>query len=226
MKCVIIDDEPFAHQVLEHYINHTPGLELKAKFRNTVEAFEYLGKANIDLLFLDIEMPLVNGIHFLSMLPNPPQTIFTTAHKQYAYEGFELNAIDYLLKPFSFERFTRAISKTINLAADKQEIGIRHLVIKDKEGMLNLNQQHILYIEGCKDYVKISTDNKVHIIYHTLKGILEKLDSRYFIQAHRSYIVNRIHIERIQRDTILLNNKTYIPIGEHYRKQLLEQISK
>lgn len=224
MTCVIIDDEPYAHQVLEHYINQTPGLELKAKFRNAVEAFEYLGKSKIDLLFLDIEMPLVNGIHFLSMLPNPPQTIFTTAHKQYAYEGFELNAIDYLLKPFSFERFTRALNKSSILAVEKLNTSVRYLVIKEKEGLLNLNQQHILYIEGCKDYVKISTVDKVHIIYHTLKGMLEKLDLRDFMQAHRSYIVNRIHVERIQQDTILMQNKVLIPIGQHYRKRLLEQM--
>jgi two-component system response regulator LytT len=225
MKCVIIDDEPFAHQVLEHYINQTPGLELKAKFRNTVEAFEYLGKSQIDLLFLDIEMPLVSGIHFLGMLTNPPQTIFTTAHKQYAYEGFELSAIDYLLKPFSFERFTKAINKASGGSVEKADVSIHNLVIKDKEGMLNLNQQHILYIESCKDYVKIITDSQTHIIYHTLKGILEKLNSRDFIQAHRSYIVNRIYINRVRQDTIMLHDKTIIPIGQHYRKQLLEQIN-
>ncbi|MEJ7558597.1 MAG: LytTR family DNA-binding domain-containing protein [Pedobacter sp.] len=225
MKCVIIDDEPFAHQVLEHYISQTPGLELKAKFRNTVEAFEYLGKSKIDLLFLDIEMPLINGIHFLSMLPNPPQTIFTTAHKQYAFEGFELSALDYLLKPFSFERFTKAINKASIGSGEKSDMAVHNLVIKDKEGMLNLNQQHILYIEGCRDYVKIITDNQTHIIYHTLKGILEKLNSRDFIQAHRSYLVNRIHVNRIHQDGLMMHDKTVIPIGQHYRKQLLEQIN-
>ena len=225
MKCVIIDDEPFAHQVLEHYIMQIPGLELKAKFRNTVEAFEYLGKNQIDLLFLDIEMPLVNGIHFLSALPNPPQTIFTTAHKQYAYEGFELSAVDYLLKPFSFERFTKAVNKAGNGTKDKADAAIHNLVIKDKQGLLNLNQQHILYVEGCKDYVKIITESQTHIIYHTLKGILEKLNPKDFIQAHRSYIINKIHINRIQQDTLILHDKTFIPIGQHYRKQLLEHMN-
>jgi DNA-binding LytR/AlgR family response regulator len=224
MKCVIIDDEPFAHQVLEHYIDQTPGLVLKAKFRNTVEAFEYLGKQEIDLLFLDIEMPLVTGIHFLSVLPNPPKTIFTTAHKQYAYEGFELNAVDYLLKPFSFERFTKAVEKVGSLVESKPESAVNTLVIKDKQGLLNINQQHILYVEGCRDYVKIATDKQTHIIYHTLKGILEKLNSKDFIQAHRSYLVNRLHINRIQQDTLVMQDKTIIPIGQHYRKQLLEQM--
>lgn len=100
MRCVILDDEPLAHQVLAHYISETPGFTLIAKFRNAVEAFEYLGKNKVDLLFLDIEMPLVNGVDFLKALTDPPKTIFTTAYKQYAFEGFELNAIDYLLKPF------------------------------------------------------------------------------------------------------------------------------
>lgn len=222
MKCVIVDDEPFAHQVLEHYINQTAGLVLKAKFRNTVEAFEYLGKQEVDLLFLDVEMPLVTGIHFLSVLPNPPKTIFTTAHKQYAYEGFELNAVDYLLKPFSFERFSKAVEKAGNMAGPKAEPAVNTLVIKDKNGLLNINQQHILYVEGCRDYVKIVTMQQTHIIYHTLKGILERLNAQDFIQAHRSYLVNRLHINRIQQDHLIMHDKTILPIGQHYRKQLLD----
>jgi two-component system response regulator LytT len=108
--------------------------------------------------------------------------------------------LHYLLKPFSFERFTKAISKASIASGEKSDMAVHNLVIKDKEGMPNLTQQHILYLEGCRDYVKIITDNQTHIIYHTLKGILEKLNSRDFIQAHRSYLVNRIHINRIHQD--------------------------
>ncbi len=194
---MILDDEPLAHQVLEHYIAETPGLTLLAKFRNAMEAFEYLGKHQADLLFLDIEMPLVNGITFLKALSNPPRTIFTTAYKQYAYEGFELDAVDYLLKPFSFERFTKAVQKVKgDLDTEKEDL-LNTLLVKDKQGSQIIKQQDIIYVEGCRDYVKIITEERQHIIYHTLKGILEKLNPSYFVQTHRSYIVDKTFISRM-----------------------------
>lgn len=122
-RCVILDDEPFAHQVLEHYINQIPQLQLIGKYRNAVEAFEYLSHNEVDLLFLDVEMPLINGVTFLKALTVAPKTIFTTAYKQYAFDGFELNAIDYLLKPFSFERFKR-ISGEMLILSNKSFIPI------------------------------------------------------------------------------------------------------
>src|ERR1700712_5772455 len=156
IKCVILDDEPFAHQVLEHYIAETPGLVLAAGYRNAVEAFEYLGKHKTDILFLDIEMPLVNGITFLKALPNPPKTIFTTAYKQYAFEGFELDAVDYLLKPFSYDRFVKAVNK-VKEAGPPAEPVASVLIIKDKDSLLSLKQADILYVEGLKDYARIVT---------------------------------------------------------------------
>src|ERR1700744_2943091 len=147
MKCVIVDDEPLAHKVLEHYIAETPGMQLVAKFRNAVEAFEYLGRHQVDLLFLDIEMPLVNGIHFLKALSNPPKTIFTTAYKEYAFDGFELDAVDYLLKPFSFERFTKAVQKAKTEGGAKKDSLTDTLTIKDKQSLLVLKQQDIVYVE-------------------------------------------------------------------------------
>lgn len=222
MKCIIIDDEPLAHQVLEHYITQTPGLHLAAKFRNAVEAFEYLQAGNpAELLFLDIEMPLVNGIHFLKALKNPPPTIFTTAYKQYAYEGFELEAIDYLLKPFAYERFLKAVQKAQAGALNVPEATANDvLLLKDGQGSLLLKQMDIIYLEGCRDYVKIFTAEKTHIIYHTLKGLLEKLNPGTFIQVHRSYIVNKTRISRIVQDNLILSDQTFIPIGPNYKKAL------
>jgi two-component system response regulator LytT len=223
IKCVILDDEPLAHQVLEHYIAQTPGLVLTASYRNAVEAFEFLTKHQTGILFLDIEMPLVNGITFLKALPNPPKTIFTTAYKQYAFEGFELDAVDYLLKPFSYDRFIKAVTKT-GCFSESTEASSGTLMIKDKRGMLNLKQQDIIYIEGCKDYIKIITAETTYIIYHTLKNILEKLDPQLFTQAHRSYIVNRNYINRIQPDELILSNQTFIPIGKVYKKSLISKL--
>lgn len=221
MRCVILDDEPFAHQVLEHYINETPELMLLAKFRNAVEAFEYLSKNQIDLLFLDIEMPLVDGVSFLKALTEKPRTIFTTAYKQYAFEGFELGVVDYLLKPFSYERFSQAIQK-MKVVANVSAYELDTLIIKDKNGLINLKQRDIIYVEGCKDYIKIVMDQEVHIIYHTLKGMLDKLNPTLFLQTHRSYLVNKTYINRIIQENIILSNQTFIPIGQLYKKGVIK----
>ena len=223
MKCVILDDEPFAHQVLTHYINATPGLAVVASFRNAVEAFEYIGKNPVDLLFLDIGMPLINGVDFLKALPNAPKTIFTTAYKHYAFDGFELNAIDYLLKPFSYERFSRAVDK-LTVAAKAPIYDT--LLVKEKDGIINLKQADILYIEGRKDYVKILTTGKTYLIYQTLKATLEKLNKNIFLQSHRSYIVNRMHVKQIKQDMLVLVNNTFVPIGPSYKKELIADINR
>ena len=222
MTCVILDDEPFAHQVLKHYIDDTPGMILVAAFRNAVEAYDYLGKTKVDLLFLDIEMPLINGISFLKALPDAPQTIFTTAYKQYAFDGFELDAVDYLLKPFSYERFIKAVGKTTKASAQPVH---ETLLVKDKEGIINLKQVDVLCIEGCKDYVKVVTAEKTYLIYQTLKGTLQKLDQHMFLQCHRSYIVNRTHIVRIHQDNLIISNQTFIPIGQSYKKTLFTSLN-
>lgn len=224
MKCVILDDEPFAHDVLKHYIEQTPGMTLVAQFRNSVEAFEYLGNHQIDLLFLDIEMPLVNGVSFLKALKHKPNTIFTTAFKDYAFEGFELGVADYLLKPFSYERFVRAIEK-LSPVSEAGNAFEDQLVIRVKDGYFTLKQQDIKLVEGNKDYIKIITTTETHLLYHTLKGILEKLNPKYFVQSHRSYVVNKLFIARIVQDNLILNDQQFIPIGLSYKKQLLEKLS-
>ena len=225
MKCVILDDEPFAHQVLEHYINQQPRLQLVAGFRNSVQAYEYLNNHKVDLLFLDIEMPLINGINFLSALTHKPNTIFTTAYKEYAFEGFELGVVDYLLKPFSYERFVKAIDK-INQTTDVSVPVADMLVIKEKDSLLNIKQQDIIYIEGCKDYIKIITSDRQFIIYHTLKGILQRLNADVFLQTHRSYIVNKAHIARITQEKLIMLNETVIPIGQSYKQAFFKGINK
>lgn len=225
MKCVILDDEPFAHQVLEHYINQLPRLQLVAGFRNSVQAYEYLNNHKVDLLFLDIEMPLINGINFLSALAHKPNTIFTTAYKDYAFEGFELGVVDYLLKPFSYERFVKAIDK-ISQTTDMSLPVADMLVIKEKDSLLNIKQHDIIYIEGCKDYIKIITSDRQFIIYHTLKGILQRLNTDVFLQTHRSYIVNKAHIVRITQEKLIMLNETVIPIGQSYKHAFFKGINK
>lgn len=225
MNCIIIDDEPMAHQVLEHYIDQTPGLQHLASFRNAVEAFEYLSNHKVDLLFLDIEMPLVNGLHFLKALTTKPKTIFTTAYKQYAFESYELDAIDYLLKPFSYDRFIKAVNKAGLSNTPSEELQINYLLIKDGQSLLNLKQQDIIYIEGSKDYVKLYTNEKFYLVYQTLKGILGQLNAGHFLQAHRSYIVNKSHVQRIVDNNLILSNQSFIPIGPLYKKDFLEAMN-
>lgn len=225
MNCIIIDDEPLAHQVIAHYINKMPGLTLDASFRNTVEAFEYLNRKNTDLLFLDIEMPLVNGIHFLKSLADPPATIFTTAHKQYAFEGFELNAVDYLLKPFSYERFVKAVEKAESLRMTTRNHQNNILHVKDGKGTQIINQMNITHIEGCGDYVKIFTPNRMFMIYHTLKALREKLDKDLFLQVHRSYIINTSKVISIMPNNLLLENQISVPLGQSFKKEAVEKLS-
>ncbi len=225
MNCIVIDDEPMAHQVLEHYISQTPGLQHLASFRNAVEAFEYLGRHKVELLFLDIEMPLVNGLHFLKALTVKPKTIFTTAYKQYAFESYELDAVDYLLKPFSYERFMKAVNKAGLSKTAAENDFTKHLLIKDGQSLLNLKQQDIIYIEGSKDYVKVFTNEKSYLVYQTLKGILGQLKPKQFLQAHRSYIVNKNHVQRIVDNRLILDNQATVPIGPLYKKELLEAMN-
>ncbi len=226
MICIIIDDEPLAHQVLQHYIGETPGLTLAASFRNSIEAFEYLSKNRVDLLFLDIEMPLVNGLHFLKALTEPPATIFTTAYKQYAYDGFELNAVDYLLKPFSYERFVTAVQKAEKLTMNARQLQSSTLSVKEGNSVQLISQTDIIYVEGFGDYVKIHTAYKTYITYHTLKGILEKLERTLFLQVHRSHIVNKTQVNRIMPDALILKDQTFLPIGLSFKKEVLALLSK
>jgi two-component system response regulator LytT len=223
MKCVVLDDEPYAHQVLEHYIGETPGITLVSKFRNAVEAFEYLGKNKVELLFLDIEMPLVNGLAFLKALKDPPNVIFTTGSKEYAFEGFELNAVDYLLKPFSYERFVKALAK-LELSSQHPNESALNILLKVKDGMISVKQQDILFIEGCKDYVKVVTAETSYIVYKTLKSMLSKLSQNFFVQAHRSYLVNKLHVNRIAEKSLYLSEESIIPIGKLYKKTLLANL--
>lgn len=218
MKCVVLDDEPLALQVLEHYISQIPHLKLTASFRNAIEAYEYLSKHRIELLFLDIEMPLVNGIHFLKALPQKPKTIFTTAYKQYAFDGFELDVIDYLLKPFSYERFLHAINKLEN-NADKPPIKKNPLFVKIRGVLIQLYQEDILYVESARDSIKSITLNGDYQLYYTLKGFSVKLGDQ-FLQIHRSFIINKLYIKNMETRKVTLTNYKTLPIGKSFQAQV------
>jgi DNA-binding LytR/AlgR family response regulator len=229
IRCLIADDELIAHQILEQYILQTPGLMLVAKCRNALEAFAKLEQHAIDLIFLDIEMPLVNGITFLKTLTNPPKVIFTTAYANYALEGYDLNVTDYLLKPFSYERFVKAVEKvkqviqpaTGTIPTD-QEVN-NFLLIKEKEGLMKIAYDDILYIEASRDYMKVFTTSGQHLVHQTMKKLEESLPGDRFIRTHKSFIVALRQIKLLKTDGVVLMNKTEIPVSINYADQVKEK---
>jgi two-component system response regulator LytT len=225
-KCLVVDDEQIACQIIEQYILQHEGLTLVGKCRNALEAFAVLEQQAVDLLFLDIEMPLVNGITFLKALAKPPQVIFTTAHADYALQGYELDVIDYLLKPFSFERFRKAVGKIKTTAAEKETTGEYSLVIKDKGGLIKLPGRSIFYIEASRDYMKIVTAQQNYLVHITMKNLEEDLPPNKFIRVHKSFIIAIEQIKLIKAETIILNGGYNIPLSTSYKNRLIEVFKK
>jgi DNA-binding LytR/AlgR family response regulator len=223
IRCLIIDDEQIAQQILEQYILQAQGLALVAKCRNALDAFAKLEQHQIDLIFLDIEMPLVNGISFLKTLPHPPKVILTTAYADYALQGYEMNVVDYLLKPFSLERFLKAVAK-VNLpekpAVRAAEAG--HLMIKENGGLVKIPYDKIRYIEASRDYVKILTADHQFLVHLTMKSLEEQLPSALFVRIHKSYIVSLTQVKMIKVDSIVIGNDQSLPLSTHYKENLVE----
>jgi len=239
INVIIVDDEPLAQDVLETYVEKVPDLNLAAKCSNAFEANEALKENQIDLMFLDIQMPQLTGIDFLKTLSKPPLVIFTTAYPNYAIEGFELNAIDYLLKPISVDRFMKAVNKAIEQIELQRkdvsgrsdtgdEIGPDYFFVKADKKLVRVNFSDIIYIEGLKDYVIIRMDNSRVITLQTMKSLEKKLPSEIFRRIHRSYIVNIERINAVVGNMIEVLEKgkpKHLPIGKNYREDLLALIN-
>lgn len=229
IRCLIADDEVIAHQILEQYILQTPGLVLVGNCRNALEVYSRLEQQPVDLLFLDIEMPLLNGINFLKTLSAPPKVILTTAYAAYALEGYELNVVDYLLKPFSFERFSKAVDKVqvqplatvVPVVASLVEKA--SLLIKEKEGWLKIAHADILYIEASRDYMKIFTAERQYLTHLTMKRLEEVLPAGEFVRTHKSYMVALGQIRSVKTDNLLLGNEVNIPVSDSYRAEVMER---
>lgn len=227
LKVVIVDDEPLARDVLETYVDRLPDLELVAKCSNAIEANQVLRDHAVDLMFLDIQMPELTGIDFLKSLSNPPQVIFTTAYPDYAIEGFELNAVDYLLKPIAFDRFMKAVNKAESKSTIMDEEEDYFFVKADKK-LIKVKYDSILYIEGLKDYVIIRHDEGRVITLQTMKSLETKLPKNKFKRIHRSFIANIDKIKAVEGNMIHLEEKgkdKVIPIGKNYRDELLRMIN-
>jgi DNA-binding LytR/AlgR family response regulator len=221
IRAIAIDDEPLGLKIISHYCEHVDSITLEKTFTKQSEAIKYLHKFPVDLLFLDIQMPSKNGIDFYKMLDNNPMVIFTTAHSEYAVEGFNVNATDYLLKPFSEERFLAAVQKARNeLAFRKNQSVQTHLMIRADYKLHRIEFDDILLIEGLDDYVQIHLADKTKIIARlSMKGILEKLPNQQFIRVHRSYIIPVKKIKSIVNKNIQIND-FIIPIGDTYKEEV------
>lgn len=229
IKTIIVDDEPLAQDILEAHISNLPELELVAKCSNAMEANQALRDNDIDLMFLDIQMPQLTGVEFLRSLSNPPMVIFTTAYAEYAVEGFNLEALDYLLKPISFERFMKAANKAVEkhsascTSSTTSDSGEDFFFVKSDKKMMKVYYRDILYIEGLKDYVIIRTETGRVITLQTMKSLVEKLPSDMFQRIHRSYILNLTKIKAIEGNMVEVTEKgqpKMIPIGKNYRDGL------
>jgi len=228
-KCLIVEDEPLAQNILKKYIADHPSLELVATCTDALEAQLILNKQAIHLIFLDINLPKLSGINFLKSLLQSPLIIFTTAYPEFAVEGFELNAVDYLLKPFSFERFLKAVNKVIeklnNFSLPKKEEIDAFIFFKSDKKIHKVDLESIHYIEAVGDYMKVITDSGQLLINETMKNLQEELPARSFIRVHKSFIISRNRIKFIEGNYIQVETKS-IPIGATYRNDVLASTDK
>jgi DNA-binding LytR/AlgR family response regulator len=227
MRCLIVDDEPLAQEVLEHYVQRVDELQLIKKCSNAMEAVQILHKEKVDLIFLDIQMPAMDGLSLLKSLKNPPAVILTTAFPKYAIESYDLDVVDYLLKPISFERFLKAVNKVIDQRKGPQEeyATAEYLFLKVDSKLVKVNFSDIVYIEGMKDYLKIFVKEKLLVVHQTMKRIEELLPKNKFIRVHKSYIVSLGALNSIVGNMVEINGKE-IPIGANYKEQLIKMVFK
>lgn len=243
INVIIVDDEPLAQDVLETYIEKLPDLNLVKKCNNALEANEALKNHDIDLMLLDIQMPQLTGTDFLRSLANPPVVIFTTAYSNYAVDGFELNALDYLLKPISLERFLKAVNKAVDQielkkaaasggssSANEDDLKAEadFMFVKADKKLIRVYYQDVVYIEGLKDYVIIRLKDTRIVTLQTMKSLEVKLPPAIFKRIHRSYIVNLGKIDALMGNMVEVKEKgqvKHLPVGKNYRDELLELIN-
>ncbi|WP_240409042.1 LytR/AlgR family response regulator transcription factor [Flavobacterium psychrotrophum] len=234
IKTVIIDDEPLAIEVIQNYCSTLPEISVLKCFNNPVEALGFIHKNSVDLVFLDIQMPQLTGLEFIDTLAYKPMVIFTTAYPQYAVEGFELEAIDYLVKPISYKRFLKAFNKVNPVKEEFAPVPAPAVVqlpaednfvfVKAEYGSVKIFVSEITYIQGLKDYLKINLNNGKYVLtLSNFKGLMDKLPEKMFIRVHNSYIVNLSYVDSVQRNRIVIDTLR-IPVSESYKKSFFERL--
>lgn len=227
INCIIIDDEPLAAKVLEKYMNKFEYLNLVGKAGNAVEAFNLINANSIDLMFLDVKMPQITGIELVKSLSNPPAVIFTTAYRDFALEGFEMAAVDYLLKPISLERFAKAVGKVNELHmlkpsnVETQSFTREYIFVREDKRMKKVRLSDVLFIESIKDYVKIITKAGTVLTYLKMNYLEDNLPGHLFIRVHKSYIVNIEAVEGYTATEAEIGG-AILPIGRHYKQRVAQ----
>ncbi|AZB31576.1 LytR/AlgR family response regulator transcription factor [Chryseobacterium balustinum] len=223
IKCIIVDDEPLAVSLLGSYVEKIPFLELAFSTENPIEALEFIQKNDADLVFLDIQMPELTGINFMKIVGDKMKYILTTAYSEYALEGYEHNVVDYLLKPISFDRFSKSVMKAQERfpVAEASEAG--HFFVKSSGQQHRINFDEILYVESIKDYVNIKTETQEYIVLDTLKSLENQLPAN-FIRIHKSFILNLDKVKSLNSKKVVLISEHEISVGEMYKSNLLEKL--
>ena len=233
IKCVIVDDEPLAVELLASYVAKRPFLELMGKYTNATDALKGITEQPVDLLFLDIQMPEVNGLELSRMVPEATRIVFTTAFQQYAIDGYRTNALDYLLKPITYANFLEACNKALQWfslvwqsGAAKTDEEPKSIFVKSEYKLIQINLDHIRYIEGLKDYVKIYIEGSSRPILSlmNMKAMEQQLPASRFIRVHRSFIVSKEKITEIDRNRIIFND-VHIPIGDSYKQAFQDYLA-
>lgn len=230
MNCIIIDDEPMARSGLKEYIGEVDFLKLLGEFEHPLKAMDIIGEQSIDLIFLDIQMPKITGTDFLKSLQHPPLIIFTTAFPDYALQGYELNAVDYLLKPFSFDRFLKAVMKAKTLMSktgqlENIENTDEYFFIKSDNAIVKIKLDEILFAEALQNYVAIHTTQKKYVSYLTFKAVLDKLLPHQFIQTHKSFIVSPTKVDSVSGNEIKIGSHI-VPISRNFKDEVMEKLLK
>ena len=224
IKCIIVEDERLAQDVIKNHLQQVDRFELVGVYRNAPEAAEALSNNDVDVMFLDIQLPGMSGLHFLRTLSDPPLTVLTTAYPEHALESYEYNVIDYLLKPISFDRFLKTVNKIVdgkllNESAKEKEVPGDHIFVKANSKFFKVNFATIVYIEGMKDYLKIHTTENTLVTHQTMNDIEKILPAKQFLRIHKSYIISLSHIRAIYGNSVEMDNAT-IPVGVNYKEKV------
>ena len=225
IECIIVDDEPASREILEKYIADYPILTLAKACKNAYEANDFIKNHDINLIFLDINMPGLSGMKFYKSLANPPFVIFTTAYPEFAVEGFEVNAIDYLLKPFSFERFMKAVNKAVEIIKNRksESISLDFILLKADKKIYRILIHDITYIEAVGDYVRVNCNSKSIMVHETFRNLLDQLPENQFIRVHKSYAISVSKFDIIEGNIVKIGGEA-IPIGHTYRDEFMNRI--
>lgn len=223
-NCIIVDDEPSSRAVLKRYIADTEVLNLVAECKNAIEANIIIEQQQVQLMFLDINMPKISGVQLLKSLLSPPKVIFTTAYPEYAIEGFELDAVDYLLKPFSFERFLKALNKFIHLIDKNNSSQNKTVFLKSDKKLYRIPVADIVYLEAVGDYVKVIFGEQSIVVHSTFNDLLEQVAAPSIVRIHRSFALSIEKMEYMEGNQIRIQNN-YLPIGKKYKNDLIAKLA-